>query len=211
MYAYKKFLQDENGNLCPLFVNSNEIIPVNTWITASIPFHFTAGNGRQYVPAKTGSSVEIPNIATLNQLVDRGYCTRRAHKIRAVAFRPGFHACLVPYFPQGGIKDSAAPYGFRHERNAVFAVIEFSDKINYTRKARSQSKAYSNTGKFIARNADLDYLPENGFYYYSTNLKNNEDGLWIIAEKIKIVKILSRNECDEILNCNDLIPQLWAE
>ena len=211
MYAYKKFLQDENGNLRPLFVNSDQVIPVNEWISADIPFHFTASNGRKYVPAKTGSSVTIPDNATLDQLVQRGYCTRRAHKIKAVAYRPGFHACLVPYFPQGGIKDPAAPYGFRHERNAIFAVIEFSSENNYTRIARSQSKAYSINGKFIARNADLDYLPENGFYYYSTNLKNNEDGLWIIAEKIKIVKILSRNECNEILDCNDLQPQLWQE
>ena len=211
MFAYKKLLQDENGNLKPLFVNSDKIFPVNEWIKAEIPFHFTAENGRQYVPAKTGSSVTIPNATILNELVDRNYCTKRANKIKAVAYRPGFHCCMLPYFPQGGIKDPAAPYGFRHESNAVFCVIEFSDKINYTRTARSQSKAYSKSGKFIARNADLDYIPENGFYYYSTNLKNTEDGLWIIAEKIKIVKILSRNECDEILDCNDLIPQLWEE
>ncbi len=211
MFAYKKFFVDEKYDLHPLFVNSDKIIPVNEWISADIPFHFTASNGRQYVPAKTGSSVEIPNIETLNQLVDRGYCTRRAHKIKAVAYRPGFHCCMLPYFPQGGIKDPAAPYGFRHEKNAVFAVVEFSSEINYTRIARSQSKAYSKNGKFIARNADLDYLPENGFYYYSTNLKNNEDGLWIIAEKIKRVKILFRDECNEILEANDLQPQLWEE
>jgi hypothetical protein len=211
MFAYKKLLRDENGNLRPLFVNSEKIFPVNEWIKAEIPFHFPSINGRWYVPAKTGSSVTIPDTTILDELVDRGYCTRRAYTIKAVAFRPGIHCCSLPYFPQGGIKDPYAPYGHRHESNAVFCQIEIADKINYTEKARGQSKAYSKAGKFIPRYADLNYLPENGFYYYSTNLRNKDCDRWMITEKIRIVRELTRAECDEIMVENGLMPQLWAE
>lgn len=219
MFAFKKFFRNENGNLTTLFVDNAKELPLNEWINASEPFHFTASNGREYVPTRrqsnggkaTGSSVKIPNAEIKAQLVKLGFCTAKAKSVKCVAYRPGWHAGTLPYFPQGGIKSKSAPYGMLNERNSVYCIVEVSSKYNWTNTARSQEKCFSAKGKFMPRKADLQFLPDDGFYFYSTNPKNNKHDQWIIADKIKIVRELERNEVEEYMEDNNMQPQLWAE
>lgn len=218
MFAFKKFFQHENGSLSTLFVENAKTLPVGEWISATEPFHFTASNGKEYVPTRknsnggkaTGRSVKIPNAEIKAYLVDHGYCSSKANSIKCVAYRPGWHAGTLPYFPQGGIKDKATAYGHRNESNAVYCLVEIEGH-NYTSTARSQSKCFGKSGKFIARNADLQYMPENGYYYYSTNPANKDHDSWIISDKIRIISILSRDECNNIMAMADMPAQEWAE
>ena len=218
MLAFKKFFRNGNGNLTTLFVDNAKELPLNEWINATEPFHFTASNGREYVPTRkqcnggkaTGSSVKIPNAMIKARLVELGYCTPRARSVKAVAYRPGWHAGALPYFPQGGIKDKAAPYGMRHERNSVFCLVEI-EGIDYTNKARTQAKCFSKAGNFMPKRADLQHMPTGGFYFYSTNPKNKNNDAWIISDKIRILRELSRKEVAEIMEKHNVQPQLWAE
>ena len=218
MFAFKKFYMSESGELSTLFVNNSETLPVGQWIEAREPFHFTASNGKEYVPTRkssnggkqTGRMIKIPNEEVKQYLIENGYCTSKAKSIKCVAFRAGWHSATLPYFPQGGIKDKATAYGHKNEKNAVYCIIEIQGQ-DYTSKARSQSKCFSKSGKFIARNADLQHMPENGFYFYSTNPKNKDHDAWIISDKIKIVSILSRDECADIMATAGMPAQQWAE
>ena len=218
MFAFKKFFRNENGNLTTLFVDNAKELPVNQWIKASEPFHFTASNGREYVPTRrqsnggkaTGSSVKIPGAEIKAKLVELGYCTAKAKSVKCVAYRPGWHTGALPYFPQGGIKSKSAPYGMMNERNSVYCIVEIQGK-NYTSKARSQAKCFSKAGKFMPKRADLQYMPKDGFYFYSTNPKNLDNDAWIISDRIRIVRELSRTEVSNIMENNNMQPQLWAE
>ena len=64
------------------------------------------------------------------------------------------------------------------------------------------------------RKADLQYLPENGFYYYATNPMTHghpELGMWAIAGSLKIMRALTQEECDKILAYNNMAPQEWEK
>ena len=115
--VYKTFTVDAQGNPTALFVAGTAKLPRGVWLDAVDTYHFTASNGRQYIPStqnpntaggKTGASVEIPSEEVRQELVDRGYLSEdsKAKKITALAYRPGWHAGDEPFFPQGGIQDT---------------------------------------------------------------------------------------------------------
>ena len=219
MFAFKKFFRNGNGDLTTLFVENAKALPVNEWINADIPFHFTASNGKEYVPTRrqsnggkaTGSSIKIPNAEIKAKLVELGFCTAKAKSVKCVAYRPGWHAGTLPYFPQGGIKAKSAPYGHKHESNAVFCIVEIASQYDWTNTARMQAKCFTKKGKFIPRNADLQYLPDNGFYLYSTNPQNKDHDAWIITDKIRIVRELSRYEVNEYMQDAGKPAQIWED
>lgn len=218
MFAFKKFFRNSSGALTTLFVDNAKELPVNKWINATEPFHFTASNGREYVPTRkqsnggkaTGSSIKIPSAEIKAQLVKLGFCTAKAKSVKCVAYRPGWHTGALPYFPQGGIKSKSAPYGMMNERNSVYCIVEIQGS-DYTSKARSQAKCFSKAGKFMPKRADLQYMPKDGFYFYSTNPKNLDNDAWIISDRIRIVRELSRSEVSNIMENNNMQPQIWAE
>ena len=69
-------------------------------------------------------------------------------------------------------------------------------------------------GKLNLKNADLQYMPENGFYFYATNpltQSHPELGAWAISGSLKINRALSQEECDRILEKNGMKPQAWEQ
>lgn len=220
--VYKVFTLDKDGDPSALFVSGKDKLPMGVWLNAQDTWHFTAANGKDYVPStrnpngrgsKTGSSVLIPNEQVRQELIQRGFLPdgSKAKYITALAYRPGWHAADLPYFPQGGKQDPESNYGNIHRSNQVVFECEFSANRDYTETARSQTKAYNGEGKFVARNADLQYMPKDGYYQYTTNqfLKDEDKGHWYIGGAMKINRALTQEECDTILKENGKAVQEW--
>lgn len=220
--VYKVFTLDKDGDPSALFVSGKDKLPMGVWLNAQDTWHFTAANGKDYVPStrnpngrgsKTGSSVLIPNEQVRQELIQRGFLPEgsKAKYITALAYRPGWHAADLPYFPQGGKQDPESNYGNVHRANQVVFECELSASRDYTETARNQPKAYNSEGKFVARNADLQYMPKNGYYQYTTNqfLKDEDKGHWYIGGAIKINRALTQEECDTILKENGKAVQEW--
>lgn len=220
--VYKGFTLDKDGDPSALFVSGKDKLPMGVWLNAQDTWHFTAANGKDYVPStrnpngrggKTGSSVLIPNEQVHKELIQRGFLPdgSKAKYITALAYRPGWHAADLPYFPQGGKQDPESNYGNVHRSNQVVFECEFSANRDYTETARSQTKAYNGEGKFVARNADLQYMPKDGYYQYTTNqfLKDEDKGHWYIGGAMKINRALTQEECDTILKENGKVVQEW--
>lgn len=104
---------------------------------------------------------------------------------KGFAHRPGWHIGeLLPSAPwlmsANGFYNSQRGKKFKR----VWCVVEYSADFDYTEEALSQPKQYF-----------TDRLPSNGFYKY----KEGSNRLWIIADQIKIVKILTEEERQDIL------------
>ena len=119
--GYKAFVRDKDGNLKPLFVSNDISIPIGKWLEAKDTWHFQAENGLYYVPTggedadakkskkkkdekKTGENVPIPNEKVRAELIKRGFLPKgsKAKKVKAVAYRPGWHGSLLPLAKQLG-------------------------------------------------------------------------------------------------------------
>lgn len=224
--VYKVFTLSDDGAPTALFISGTEKLPKGVWLDARDAFHFTAKNGNDYVPStqnpytdggKTGASIEIPSEEVRAELIRHGFLPKgsRAKKITALAYRPGWHAGTLPFFPQGGRKaPKGSPYPMIHRYNQVVFECEIAADTDYTEIARSQKKALTKDGHLNLSRADLQYMPKNGFYYYATNplTQNNPNlGAWTISGSIKINRALTQEECDVILEDHDMRPQAWEQ
>ena len=229
--AYKFFYCTSTGQPTTLFVGDEQPLPVGEWLEAKDMWSFVnPKNGRRYVPSysnpnrrtatgkrknrKTGASVLIPQDEQVRRhLLEHGFIRKAsAKKVTALAYRPGFHACLLPYFPQGGTKRKGSAYGNVHEWNQVCWRIEVQADRDWTDFARSQPKARTERGKLKWRDADLDFLPADGFYRYATNPKLcPQDGEWIVCHRIRIVDPVPQDECDAVLKAHGLPAQEWEQ
>lgn len=224
--VYKVFTMSDDGKPTALFIGGTEKLPQGVWLDAVAAYNFVAKNGKSYVPStqnpytkggKTGASVEIPSEEVRQELINRGFLPEgsTAKKITALAYRPGWHAGTMPFFPQGGKKPAKGEktnYENIHRYNQVVFECELAADKDYTAEAEAQPKARTKTGKLNTKNADLQYMPEDGFYYYATNPMTHghpELGMWAISGSLKINKALTQEECDKILTDNNLLPQEW--
>jgi hypothetical protein len=122
-------------------------------------------------------------------------------KLGPLAFRPGWHLSDLPYATHIGIKGKSGKIEFMND-NFVWCACEYSDNINYQEEANENG--LNKDGKIIEKNAYLKKVPKNGFYRYRTNPNMFRD--WIIAGKIKVIKVLSDEEVNSILKENDINP-----
>ena len=154
--AYKLF-REKDGVLYPLYVNSNQPVPIGVEIIA------TPG------PLQNG---------------------KVKSRLGLLKFRPGWHCSEYPIATHIGAKakpsDSRPAY---RRKNEVWAEV-----VIYGKDITSQVQKVSR----IARYQCLDTVP-NGYYHYKTN--PNMFGDWMIAEKIKVNRVLSREEVTKINEC----------
>lgn len=106
-------------------------------------------------------------------------------------FRPGLHFAEYPYAPHIGIKENGA-IKYMHD-DVVWLECEITDEIDYTADANERGMR---NGKYDAKKACLDYIPENGFYWYTTN--PNAKIHWLIAGGMKPIRKLDDAECAKI-------------
>jgi hypothetical protein len=69
------------------------------------------------------------------------------------------------------------------------------------------SYGYTENGKFRHSYAGLPKIPKNGSYRYRTN-PNPETVPWVIAGAMRIKRVLSFEEVDEILRSNGIEPPI---
>ena len=112
---------------------------------------------------------------------DRDQKGKVKSKLGPLAYRPGWHLSEIPYAPHIGVKENGVVRYMKPD--TVWAECEVYDKYDYTNCTK------------MTRNG-LDILPEDGFYWFKTN--PNAYGRWLIAHKIKVNRILTDAEVEDI-------------
>lgn len=97
---------------------------------------------------------------------------------RGYAIRPGWHLGCLPKADHLLKRDGTFP------ENRVWTKVYFVSEIDYNDFV-SESKTN-----------DMKNVPINGFYYFKR--PKHQGGYWIIADKIKVIKILSPEEIENI-------------
>ena len=100
--------------------------------------------------------------------------------------RPGWHiGAILPSAPwlMGANGTYKSQRGKRFRR--VWCEVEYVADVDYTEVVQSLPQKYFK-----------DRLPDRGFY----NFRESGDRLWVIADRIKIIRILDENERQEVLN-----------
>ena len=106
---------------------------------------------------------------------------------KGFAHRPGWHlGAQLPSAPwlMGADGTYKSQRGKRFRR--VWCEVEYVADVDYTEMVQD-----------LPKKCLTDRLPDNGFY----NFKESGDRLWVIADRIKIVRVISEYERQEIL-CN---------
>ena len=101
------------------------------------------------------------------------------------ASRPGIHlGATMPSAPWLMSADGTykSQRGKRFRR--VWCEVEYVADIDYTKAVQS-----------LPKKCFVDRLPDNGFY----NFKESGDRLWVIADRIKVTRVIEENERMEIL------------
>ena len=100
--------------------------------------------------------------------------------------RPGWHlGAILPSAPwlMGANGTYKSQRGKRFKR--VWCEVEYVADVDYTETVQA-----------LPKKCFIDRMPDNGFYAF----RESGDRLWIIADRIKITKILSEEERIQILN-----------
>lgn len=186
--GYKVFVL-KNGELYPPMVaNPNgESTPVGVWLDAdAAPI---AGQ------SKTGR----------NQVKAGGKGTQGGSG--KLAYRPGWHLGKIPYALQFNRKGKDGEKTL-FPANFVWAEVEYANDVDYQEEAMSYG--YNANGKFQHSYAGLPKVPENGAYTYRTN-PNPETDPWIITGAMRVKRILTPTEVDEIVKTAGREPQRRQE
>jgi hypothetical protein len=193
--AYKQFKMmldsktGENlakGYVFPLYVNTEDIsngehsgLKLGVW--------YKSGEGECWVSDKTGRFYTR----------GKGYNTD-GKTIDQLAYRPGWHSTSTPWGSQRGanrVVNGAPGTGANYQNTwdcEVWAKIEICVDNDATEKAKAMSP------KSIDQ--CLSKLDDSEFYNYKTNSNASKDQTWYIADKMRIIKILSDDEVDAINN-----------
>lgn len=182
--AYKVFFV-KDGKLYPPMVANPEgaDTPMGVWLNADV--------GQSAPPSKTGRQ----------QVKAGGKGTQGGGG--SLAFRPGWHLGDLPRASQF---DRVNPETGKKElfpENFVWAEVEYAKDVDYQEEAMSYG--YTENGKFRHAYAGLPRLPENGYYRYRTNPKPDTVP-WIITGAMKVNRLLSDAEVNEILAKNGVEP-----
>lgn len=186
--GYKVFVL-KNGQLYPPMVaNPNgEGTPIGVWLDAdAAPVAGTSKTGRPQVKAggkgTQGGSGQL-------------------------AYRPGWHLGEIPYALQFNRKDENGERTL-FPNNFVWAEVEYADDVDYNEEARKEGTNAS--GKYQHSLAGLKHVPTDGSYKYRTNPDPRTDP-WIITGAMRVNKILSREEVDELVRKAGREPQPMQE
>lgn len=121
-------------------------------------------------------------------------------KLGDLAFRPGWHLSDYPLATHIGVKDENGNVKYI-KPDTVWCEVEYSHKVDY--QIAANQNGINAKGILVPKNAYITDVPYDGFYRYKTNPNMFQD--WIIAGSIKINRILSDTEVNNILIKNNLI------
>lgn len=182
--GYKVFVLKDGELYPPMVANPNgEGTPVGVWLDAdAAPVAGTSKTGRPQVKAggkgTQGGSGQL-------------------------AYRPGWHLGTIPYALQFGRKDANGERTL-FPNNFVWAEVEYADDVDYQDEARQEG--VNANGKYQHSLAGLKHVPTDGSYKYRTNPDPRTDE-WIISGAMRVKKILTRAEVDELVRKAGREPQ----
>ncbi len=116
-------------------------------------------------------------------------------KMGELAYRPGWHCSELPYATHIGVKDKEGNIIMQHS-DTVWCVVRYSTDVDYQELCETRSRQMHG-GKFVERDACLDYIPKNGYYRYRTSPQMF--GKWIIAGRIMVECVLDDREVEKIV------------
>ena len=184
--GYKVFYRGKDGKLYPPMVaNPNgEDTPVGVWLNAdAAPVAGESKTGRPQV--KAGGKGTQGGSGTL-------------------AYRPGWHLGEIPYALQFNRKDENGEKTL-FPKDFVWAEVEYAADNDYQEEAMREGVNAS--GKFQHSLAGLKHVPTNGFYRYRTN-PNPATDPWIITGAMKVNRVLTNEEVDDIVRAAGREPQV---
>lgn len=182
--GYKVFVLKDGKLYPPMVANPNgEGTPIGMWLDAdAAPITGTSKTGRPQVKAggkgTQGGSGQL-------------------------AYRPGWHLGTIPYALQFNRKDESGEKTL-FPNNFVWAEVEYANDVDYNDEA--YRAGVNENGKYQHSLAGLKHVPTDGSYMYRTN-PNPETDPWIISGAMKVKKILSREEVDELVRQAGREPQ----
>lgn len=182
--GYKVFVLKDGQLYPPMVANPNgEGTPVGVWLDAdAAPIAGTSKTGRPQVKAggkgTQGGSGQL-------------------------AYRPGWHLGTIPYALQFGRKDENGERTL-FPNNFVWAEVEYADDVDYQEEARQEGM--NANGKYQHSLAGLKRVPTDGSYRYRTNPDPKTDE-WIITGAMRVNKILTKDEVDELVKKAGREPQ----
>lgn len=183
--GYKVFFVKDGKLYPPMVANPNGAdTPIGVWLNADI--------GVQAPDSKTGRK----------QVKAGGKGTQGGSG--SLAFRPGWHLGEIPLAtqfdrlnPETGVKEL-------FPENFVWAECDVAADIDYQEEAMSYG--YNANGKFQHSLAGLPKLPTDGYYKYRTN-PNPDTVPWLITGAMKVNRLLSDAEVNDILAENGIAPK----
>lgn len=183
--GYKVFYRGKDGKLYPPMVaNPNGAdTPIGVWLDAD-----AAPIANQ---TKTGR----------NQVKQGGKGTQGGSGF--LSYRPGWHLGEIPYALQFNRRDANGEKTL-FPKDFVWAEVEYAADKDYQEEATQAGM--SENGKYRHAYAGLQHLPEDGFYKYRTN-PNPETDPWIITGAMKVNRVLSREEVDDLVRKAGREPQ----
>lgn len=135
-----------------------------------------------------------------------------------LAYRPGWHLGEIPYalqFNRGpkvdnplgitGKNGKVIKVGKYFPANFVWAEVEYAKDVDYQDEAMSYG--YNGAGNFQHSLAGLPKIPVDGSYTYRTNANPATDP-WIITGAMKVNRVLTDSEVDELVRQAGREPQL---
>lgn len=121
-----------------------------------------------------------------------------------LSYRPGWHLGEIPYALQFNRLDSETGGKELFPKDFVWAEVEYANDVDYQQEAMSYG--YNENGNFRHSYAGLPRVPENGSYTYRTN-PNPETDPWIITGAMKVNRLLTPSEVDEMVREAGREPQ----
>lgn len=122
-----------------------------------------------------------------------------------LAYRPGFHLGEIPYALQFNRRNPQTGERDLFPADFVWAEVEYAADHDYQEEAMSYG--INPSGKFQHSLAGLPRIPKDGFYKYRTN-PNPQTDPWIITGAIKVLRVLSKEEVDNIVRKAGREPQV---
>lgn len=196
--GYKVFVRGKDGKLYPPKVNpTGEATPEGVWLNAD--------EGVRAGKSKTGRD----KVKAGGEGTNGGGGT--------LAYRPGWHLGEIPYALQFNVGPKVPnPLGIKNKKgevikvgkffpsNFVWGEVEYAADVDYQDEAMSYGR--TENGAFNHALAGLPRIPENGSYVYRTNANPATDP-WIITGAMRVNRILSNDEVDEIVRKAGREPQ----
>lgn len=183
--GYKVFYRKDGKLYPPMVANpGGEDTPVGVWLDAD--------EGVRAGESKTGR----PQVKAGGKGTQGGSGT--------LAYRPGWHLGKIPYALQFNRKNPVTGERDLFPKDFVWAEVEYAADVDYQEEAMGYG--VNKNGKFQHSLAGLPRIPEDGYYEYRTN-PNPATDPWIITGAMKVKRVLTRSEVDELVRAAGRVPQ----